>query len=170
MEAKQLVPFLQSKYPVPTWSQCPRLSWCIKSLFFTPQLWRASPFLLPQAFALSGTVGLFPFFPRSQHNSRISGELEMERSSVDLHSNFLLQMDWVVQSAPVIQAFIQSDLYSPPIRRSYNLSNQLYGYEKKKKKLGTEYDLQGCRKSTFTITVCEEEDGGPRATKSLGID
>ena len=29
---------------------------------------------------------------------------------------------------------------------------------------------QGCKKSTFTITVCEEEDGGPRATKSLGID
>lgn len=113
-----------------------------RKFVFTPQLWRASPFLLPQAFALSGTVGFSPYFPRSQYKYRIPGEMEMGRPSVDLHSNLLLQTDWVVKSVLVIQASIQSDLDSPPIWRSYNLSNQqahqlaYIAMKKKKKKAG----------------------------------
>lgn len=145
-----------------------------RKFVFTPQQWRTSPFLLPQPFALSRTVGLSPFFPRSQYKSRIPGEMEMERLSVDLRSNLLLQIDWVVQSALGIQAFIQSDLDSmeiiQPLKPTSSPAN-LYSYGTKKKKKSWEQSMI-CRvvgKAHSQSQFVKRRMGkGPPAMKSLG--
>lgn len=122
-----------------------------------------------------------PFLSGSWYSARLPGEVRVEKTPGNLHSNLLLKLESAVKSENIIQAVIQPGLQNPPRWCPYNLSNSLtptssLANRPMKRgwgKLGTEYDLQCCRKCTFIIPGCGVEDGEgflsrSTALKSLG--